>query len=186
MPQSKILVDTNTYIRLAKTVRPLLFQPFGEEGYCLYIIPELNEELTYRRLSSKFPWINDAEYQENRQHFPALSRKQKNSIADTFDYLWDYVITESIGPSKVDARYIAYALELDIPVVTDDQDMTDLAKVFGAKVMPTLQLLKIMHDAKHIDMKTIDGLVQYWRYIKDKPANLEKDYQRIFGKKIPN
>lgn len=45
MPQSKILVDTNAYLRLAKTVRPLLFVPFGDNEYCLYILPELNEEL---------------------------------------------------------------------------------------------------------------------------------------------
>ena len=80
--------------------------------------------------------------------------------------------------SKVDALYIAYALELNVPVVTDDQDMTELAKTYDVQVMPTLQLLKIMLDCGHTDMKTIDGLVQYWRYIGDRPANLEKDYQK--------
>jgi predicted nuclease of predicted toxin-antitoxin system len=182
MPQSKILVDTNAYIRLAQTVRPLLCQSFGKEEYCLYIIPELNKELKAKRLESLFPWIEEIEYQENRKHFPSLSRKQKRSITDTFEYLWDHVVTELSGPSKVDALYLAYALELDIPVVTDDQDMTSLANAFGAKVMPTLQLLKIMLDTGHVNMKTIDGLVDYWRYIKDKPANLEHDYQRLFGK----
>lgn len=50
MTQSKILVDTNAYLRLAKTIRPLLFNPFGDNGYCLYILPELNTELTNNRL----------------------------------------------------------------------------------------------------------------------------------------
>lgn len=45
MTQSKILVDTNAYVRIAKTIRPLLFCEFGENQYCLYIIPELNNEL---------------------------------------------------------------------------------------------------------------------------------------------
>ena len=62
MPQSKILVDTNAYLRLARTVHPLLFTPFGDAEYCLYIIPELNRELCGHRLMSKFPWINEAEY----------------------------------------------------------------------------------------------------------------------------
>jgi len=46
MPQSKILIDTNTYIRLAQSIRPLLFMPFGESEYCLHILQELNDELS--------------------------------------------------------------------------------------------------------------------------------------------
>lgn len=75
MPQSKILVDTNAYLRLAKTIRPLLFVPFGENEYCLYILPELNKELTSRKLQSKFPWVDEAEYAENRKHFPQIGKK---------------------------------------------------------------------------------------------------------------
>lgn len=179
-PQSKILVDTNAYLRLAKTIRPLLFIPFGENQYCLYIIPELNNELSNRRLATKFAWTSEAEYQANRKHSPAISKKQRKAIQNSFEFIWDYVQTEFPGPSKVDALYIAYALELDIPIVTDDQDMTELAKTYEVKVMPTLQLLKIMLDCGHTDMKTIDGLVLYWRYIGDRPANLEKDYQKYF------
>lgn len=103
------------------------------------------------------------------------------SIQQTFDYLWDHVQSELPGPSRVDALYIAYALELEIPLVTDDQDMTALAHVFDAKVMPTLALLKIMLDCGHTDMKTIEGLCDYWRYISDLPANFHSDYQRLFA-----
>ncbi|MEA9390931.1 hypothetical protein SJI19_10305 [Acerihabitans sp. TG2] len=84
MPQSKILVDTNAYLRLAKTIRPLLFVTFGDNEYCLYILPELIEEL-------------------------------------------------------------------------------------------------IMLDYGHTDMKTISGLVEYWKYFSDIPANFKADYQRLFG-----
>lgn len=185
MVQSKILVDTNAYIRMAKSIRPLLFCEFGADQYCLYIIPELNQELQNKRLTHKFPWVEDAEYADNRKNFPALSRKQKASIKDTFEFIWSYVKENLIGTSRVDALYIAYAIELDIPVVTDDQEMSGVAKVFDCKVMPTLQVLKIMFDAGHVDMKVIDGLVNYWRYIQDEPANLVKDYKRFFGKKLP-
>ena len=181
MPQSKILVDTNAYLRLAKTIRPLLFVPFGDNEYCLYILPELNEELAGRKLQSKFPWVDEAEFTENRKHFPSIARKQKKSIEQTFEYIWDHVQTELPGPSRVDAWYIAYALELDVPVVTDDQDMTELAKVFDAQVMPTLELLKTMLDNGHTDMKTIDSLIDYWKYYADMPANFRTDYQRLFG-----
>ena len=64
MTQSKILIDTNAYLRLAKTIRPLLFNPFGDNGYCLYILPELNAELTNNRLVTKFYWIEEDEYRK--------------------------------------------------------------------------------------------------------------------------
>ncbi|MCU7806071.1 MAG: DNA-binding protein [Candidatus Thiodiazotropha sp. (ex Lucinoma borealis)] len=180
MPQSKILVDTNTYLRLAKTICPLLFAPFGDDEYCLYILPELNEELKSRKLRSKFHWVDEDEFIENRRYFPSIGRKQKKSIQQTFEYIWDHVQTELPGPSRVDAKYIAYALELGLPVVTDDQDMTELAKTFDAQVMPSLELLKIMLDCDHTDMKVIDGLCNYWRYIADLPANFKFDYKRLF------
>jgi predicted nucleic acid-binding protein len=129
---------------------------------------------------SKFPWVEDEEYRDNRKHLPRISKKDKKSIEDTFDHIWDYVVRKLLGPSKVDALYIAYALELDVPVVTDDKDMTQLAQDFEANVMPTLQLLKIMLDCGHTNMKTIDGLIEHWRYIGDRPANMESDYKKYF------
>lgn len=181
MPQSKILVDTNVYLRLAKTIRPLLFVPFGGNEYCLYILPELNEELKSRKLQTKFYWIGEQEFADNRQRFLTISKKQKTSIQQTFEYLWEHVKTELPGPSRVDALYIAYALELNVPMVTDDQDMTALATTFDAQVMPTLELLRIMLDCGHTDMKTIEGLCDYWRYISDLPANFKGDYDRFFS-----
>lgn len=100
MPQSKILVDTNSYLRLAQTIRPLLFVPFGDNEYCLYILPELNDELANRRLNSKFPWVDEEEYLENRKSFPTVGRKQKRAILTNFDFIWDFVQTELPGPSS--------------------------------------------------------------------------------------
>lgn len=39
--------------------------------------------------------------------------------------------------------------------------------------MRTLDLLKLMLDAGHIDMRKIQSIVSYWRYIKDTPGQLE-------------
>ena len=185
MPQSKILVDTNAYLRLARTIRPLLFVPFADNEYCLYILPELNQELAGRKLQTKFSWVDEEEFAKNRQHFPNIGKRQKKSIEQTFEYVWEHVQTELPGPSRVDALYVTYALELDVPVVTDDQDMTKLAEAFDAKVMSTLELLKIMLDCGHTDMQTINGLVEYLKYFSDLPANFQTDYQRLFGAQQP-
>ena len=181
MPQSKILVDTNSYLRLAKSIRPLLFVPFGDKEYSLYILSELNEELKTSKLDNKFPWTQEDEFIENRKFFPKIGKVQKKEIDRNFEYIWSYVLTEFNGPSKVDVWYIAYALELNVPVVTDDQDMTELATTFEVQVIPTLELLKIMLDCGHIDMKSINGICDFWRYISDVPANFKSDYKRLFG-----
>ena len=39
--------------------------------------------------------------------------------------------------------------------------MKELAAVFEAQVLSTLEVLKIMLDVEHVDMKTIDGMVSY-------------------------
>ena len=63
MPQLKILIDTCSYIRLAKNIHPLLNQPFGKNNYCLYIIKDFQKEYSQSsRLQSKFNWIEDEEY----------------------------------------------------------------------------------------------------------------------------
>lgn len=181
MPQSKILVDTNSYLRLAKTINPLLGIPFCKDESCLYILSELNEELKPRRFTTKFPWIDEQEYVENREYIPIVGKKLKKQINETYEHIWDYVQTDLPGPSSVDALYLAYALELNIPVVTDDQDMTELAEVFEVTIFSSLKLLKIMFDCQFIKMKIVNGLVEYWRYWDDRPANMEKDYQLFFG-----
>ena len=45
MPQTKILLDTNTYLRLAQSIHPLLGNPCGKENYTLYIHKEIDIEL---------------------------------------------------------------------------------------------------------------------------------------------
>ena len=61
--------------------------------------------------------------------------------------------------------------------------MTAPAKTFDAQVIPTLELLKIMLNCGHTDMKTINGLLEYWQYFSDMPANSKADYQRLFDDK---
>lgn len=69
MAYSKILVDTNAYLRLVKTIRPLLFAPFGENQYCFYILPELNKELKSHRLQNTFYWVNEGEFVQTASIF---------------------------------------------------------------------------------------------------------------------
>ncbi|EOX4953580.1 DNA-binding protein [Vibrio campbellii] len=183
MAQKKILVDTNSYLRLAKDVHPFLFQTFGDENYCLYIIPELNDELARStRLQSKFHWIDQAEYQENRQAFPTVGKKQAKQIENAYSVIWEHVVNEFPGPSPVDVKYLAYADVLGIKVVTDDADMTELAREFEIPVISSLELMKVMVESDHITMEKVRSIVNFWAYSDDLPnRNFRTDYEQIFG-----
>ncbi len=187
MAQSKILLDSNTYFRLAKSIHPLLFCPFGKKECCLYVAKELDDEYSRSpRLRSKFAWVDDAEFRENRKHRLTLSRSQRNSELPTvYEFLWDHAITSELGVSRVDVTILAYGYVLNIPVVTDDRDMHALAQEYDIVVWTTLDLLHLMLKESHIDMAKVRQVAGFWSYEQDLPADFVKDYERLFGELPP-
>ena len=186
MPQSKILVDTNAYFRLAQSIRPLLKVEFGEPKYCLYVTKELQDEYDKNpRLRNNFSWENDPEYAENRSHRLQLSRKEQKEIGDTFDFIFDHARTAYPGVSRVDVVVLAHAYVLGIPVVTDDGDMLALAEDFEVKTFKTLDLLKLMLDCEHLDTVKVREIAGYLEYQSDKPKDFRADYKRLFKEDPP-
>ena len=60
MAQSRILVDSNSCFRLARSVHPLLGVIFGDKEYCIYVLPDLEKEYARSaRLQTKFDWVNE-------------------------------------------------------------------------------------------------------------------------------
>ncbi len=73
MAQTKIPHDTNSYLRLAQNLHPLLFVPYGEENITLYAHKDLKYEcMRQPRLAHKFDWILLPKYEENRKRALAL------------------------------------------------------------------------------------------------------------------
>lgn len=192
MAQTKILVDTNSYLRLAQNIHPLLCKAFGHKDYTLYMHAELNKEfLSSSRLQNKFHWASQLEYSTNRNRSPSLSKAQKQEIKETIDYMWEHVKEEfhlkrQKGPSKIDTTIIATAAVLDIRVVTDDQDMIELAEIYGVHQLTSLELMKLMLDENHISIEQIERVVTQWQYDNDTPyQNWRAEYKRFFGKNPP-
>ena len=78
MAQTKILIDTNTYLRLAQSIHPLLKNPFGKNEYCLYILPDLYQEYKKSpRLKTSFAWVENEDYVINRNWEHPKSKKLK-------------------------------------------------------------------------------------------------------------
>jgi hypothetical protein len=183
MAQTKILLDTNSYLRLAENLHPLLFVPYGDENFTLYAHKDLRDEcLRQPRLANKFDWITLPRYEENRKRPLALSKAQQAEVEQNFDFMWGQVESAGLSPSKIDTRILATALTLDIRVVTDDQAMAELAAEYGVKTWTTLELMKSMFDAGHVDLRQIQRVVEQWVHDKDLPAKgLRLPYKKFFG-----
>jgi hypothetical protein len=187
MAQTKILLDTNSYLRLAQNLHPLLFQPFGEQNYTLYAHKELKDEcLRQPRLAHKFDWITLEKYEKNRSRPLTMSKAQHADADQNFDYIWGYVELEELSPSKIDVRILATAMALGIRVVTDDQAMLKVAAEFGIATWSTLELMKEMIEANHISIDQVRRVVDQWIYEKDMPArSLRQPYREFFGEDPP-
>jgi hypothetical protein len=186
MVQSRILVDSNSYFRLAESIHPLLNVEFGDKRYCLYCLKELQDEYNRNpRLKNSFSWVNEHEYVKNRSHLLKIKREEKLEIKRAYDFILDYVRNVHPGVSKIDVLCLAHAEQLCMPVVTDDEEMRIAAGAYDIKTFKTLELLKLMLDCRYIDIKKIREIASYWTYLNDKPKDFHLDYKRLFGEAPP-
>ncbi|OGT65901.1 MAG: hypothetical protein A3I13_04015 [Gammaproteobacteria bacterium RIFCSPLOWO2_02_FULL_47_50] len=184
MPESPILLDSNSYFRLAKSIHPLLNIKFGKSEYYLYVLPHLEREFaTNQRLNTKFWWVNEPQYKENRQKRLSITVKEKMRIEITADILLDHKRQNGLEISNIDIVCLAYGKILNIPVVTDDVEMREVADEFEILNNKTLELMLLMYECRHITIKKIQEIVAYWEHINDKPANFRSDFMKLFGMK---
>ena len=187
MAESRILLDTNAYFRLGQSVHPLLNTSFGEQNYCLYVLKELQAEYEKNpRLTNQFEWVGRAEYVSNRSVRLAVTPAQKREVDRAFDFILDYARSVQPGVSKTDVLCLAYGEQLEIPVVTDDEDMRQVGKFYGIKTLKTIELLKLMLDCGHINMEKVQEIVSYWAYMKDTPSpkTFMAECKRLFGRSL--
>lgn len=183
IPQTRILIDSNVYFRLAQSIHPLLRQEFGANRYCLYIIDGFDSEYVKNsRLNSTFGWVELKEYVENRSQKINRSKKEKEEVRFNLEYLKETAIDLELTTSPTDIDALALAMVLDIYIVTDDSDMLKLAAEFDIKTYKTVELLKLMFDANHIDNVKIDSITSYLSYSNDLPKDFAKDFINIFGR----
>jgi len=164
----------------------LLNNTFGKDEHCLYVLKEVDIEFSRsKRLQTQFAWVDEEQYQANRKKKLTLSNKDKKNIELTVDFLRQHKIENKLSVSNVDILCLAYGLVLNVDVVSDDADMLELANTFGIKTKKTLELLWLMLECDHVDLKKVRQIVAYWEYISDKPGNFRQDYIEIFGEKPP-
>jgi hypothetical protein len=186
MGQTKILLDSNSYFRLAKSIHPLLFVAFGAEKRCLYVLRELDNEFNKSSaLQSKFSWVADEQFRDNRKKYLSVSGKQLREINLLVDTIRDYCLHVGRSLSRVDCAVVAHGKVLGIEIVSDDLELIETAEDMDVKAISTLALMKCMLDCGHIDIEKVREIVAFWKYIKDCPSRVNDEYEHHFGEKVP-
>lgn len=185
-----LLLDTNAYLRLAKRVRPLLGDRFGQKPYVLTILPDVETEVHRNpRLQFTFPWFDSADIAKERSIKQVrLSSDEKATLTAAMSILRQDVLA-NVGayknpPSPVDCRVLAFTQIRNSVVVTDDLSMHQLAEKFSLPVMHGHELLKKMHTAKKISTEQVREIYSALATNGDLPKRWEEDREALFGRII--
>lgn len=182
MTQKKILVDSCVYLRLARHVHPFLRQEFGVEQYCLYVIPEFEDEYAQQpRLQDLHPWVRDAQYVNNRSGELFLSRKQARQRGRMLLQMDETAFEKDIAVSRVDINALATALLADIALATDDTGLQELALIYGVITIGSLELLHLIFESGRITSDDVRSVLAYLESLPDLPAHFRHDRKRLFG-----
>ncbi len=184
LSKQKILLDSNSYFRLADNLYPLLSEPFGSSIiYVLKILGGTLREYNYQtRLQSKFSWVDNPRHIEDRKGNKLRIKKiDQERINKTKEFILQDSISSGFGCSRFDIECLATALELSIILVTDDGDLYDLACEYGVVCRSSIELLKLMYDEKQLTLKNVQDTVYMWDYMKDIPRNFYEDFKINFN-----
>lgn len=190
-----VLLDTNTYLRLAKRIRPLLGVKFGQKDYVLTVLRDVEDEVRRNRsLRSKFPWFDDEVFGDERDAARVpLSSEQKEQLKNFQSVLQGFVLTDldrytTAGrhpPSETDCKVLAFGEVKKAVVVTDDLGMHLLAGDFEIPIWHGWELLSKMRAAKKIDNDRIRDIYDALERNRDLTATWlqakHTEFARIFG-----
>lgn len=159
------LLDTNTYLRLAKRIRPLLGVKFGQKDYVLTVLKDVEDEVRRSRsLSYRFPWFDQEEFGQERDAARVrLSGAEKEALSSAQSVLRGHVLSEinrftthgRHPPSPTDCRVLAFSQIREAIVVTDDLGMHLLAKDFEIPIWHGWELLSKMLTARLVSNELV-------------------------------
>lgn len=187
-----VLLDTNTYLRLAKRVRPAVGVKFGQKGYVLTILKMVEDEVHQSsRLRHQYPWFDDAEFADERMAKQVrLSANEKSSIQAVQSVLRASVLEDAdkftsggrSPPGATDCWLLAFGQVRPAIVVTDDLGMHTLAEGFGIKVWHGYELLDKLRSAKVVDAELIRDIYDALERNGDLTATWREARTRVFGR----
>jgi hypothetical protein len=187
-----VLVDSVSYFRLAYCIRPLLRGSFGSAPpYTLHVLSVLDDEFNKSdRLQHKFGWVGDPAFKNDRaaKRYKIGKKKVEEEVHRTVKYLARYADEKALNVSLEDIKALAVGFVKSVPVVTDDMNMTEIAKAHNIDCWSTIKLLKLMHSSGKINDAKVEKIVKHWHQQKDLPMSLERVrevFKEYFGKDCP-
>lgn len=130
---TRVLLDTNAYLRLAKRIKPLLGKPFGQKDYVLTILRAVEDEVhRSTRLQFHYPWFDDPPLAEERlakrvrlgqEERAQIEAMQSVLRAHVLEHAAEYTTHFRSPPSPVDCFCLAFGQIRPAIVVTDDLGM---------------------------------------------------------------
>jgi predicted nuclease of predicted toxin-antitoxin system len=194
---TEVLLDTNTYLRLAKRIRPAVGRQFGQVPYVVVILKVVEEEVHRSpKLQFKNPWFDEPELvQERMAKQTRLSAAEKQDMKLVQEVLLGTVQLDidkytSHGrspPGATDCWLLAYGQVKDAIVVTDDLGMHTLAAEAGLKVWHGFELLAKLKSAKVVDNDLVREIFDALERNSDMTETWRKakfdQFGKIFGSK---
>jgi hypothetical protein len=187
----QVLLDSNAYFRLGVSVHPLLTVSFGDDPqYSLCVLADLdNEYRNSTRLRTKFDWVGAQQYVQDRSgRRLELSKSLRTQADKAFQFLCNYSDEHRLNVSRVDLKALAAAFVYNIPVVTDDINMSKVADAHSIECWHTIKLLRVMVSTHRIDMEKVEEILEYLEYENDlpmHPAKLRVVFKEYFGTDCP-
>lgn len=194
-----VLLDTNTYLRLARRVRPFVGRQFGQVPYVLTIL-KVTEDEVHRspHLQFRNPWFDQAEHaQERMAKQVRLSASERAQIEAAQSVLLGWVGLDvdrftSHGrspPGAADCWLLAFGQVRPAVVVTDDLGMHELAKDFsdiklwhGYELLAKLRTARVVDDALiraiYEALEANGDMTRTWRDAK------HMVFKRVFGSEL--
>jgi len=190
-----VLLDTNAYLRLAKRVKPLLGKEFGQKGYVLTILKQVEDEVHgSSRLRFLYPWFDEPDFTNERLAMRIrLNKDEKEQLDAATSVLRAHVLGNAAAytsqgrspPSPTDCFILAFGQIRPAIVATDDLGMHLLAKDFDVPVWHGHELLKKMLSAKLIDNALVREIYEAVENNNDLPNSWRvakhTAFKKIFG-----
>lgn len=190
-----MLLDTNAYLRLAKRVKPLLGKEFGQKGYVLTILKQVEDEVHgSSRLRFLYPWFDEPDFTNERLAMRIrLNKDEKEQLDAATSVLRAHVLGNAAAytsqgrspPSPTDCFILAFGQIRPAIVATDDLGMHLLAKDFDVPVWHGHELLKKMLSAKLIDNALVREIYEAVENNNDLPNSWRvakhTAFKKIFG-----
>lgn len=190
-----VLLDTNSYLRLAKRIRPLLGKKFGQKEYELTILKQVEDEVRgSSRLKFNFPWFENDDLARERMAKKVRLREQEKRQVESarsvlrnhvLEYAQKYTVKRRSPPGDTDCYILAFGQIRPAVVVTDDLGMHQLAKEFELPVWHGHELLHKMLGAKVVDKALVREIFEALELNGDLPSTWKEvkhsNFKKVFG-----